>query len=159
MQNFVKNILIALLFVFIYGTASQAFAQNIGVSGEVGNGRLEKGKSAVVSIILDIPGDLHIQSNRPSRAELIPTRVKVTATGLKIGAINYPRGVVKTFGFSQTPLSVYEGRTVIRFNVTVPPNFKGNVAKIRAVVNYQSCTDKVCYPDRNGDVTLSASVK
>jgi len=153
------KIIFALAFVFIFGAASEVSAQNINIGGEVGNGRLEKGKTAVVSIILDIPGDLHTNSNKPSKRELIPTRLRISGAGLKFGAINYPPGKVKTFSFSNTPLSVYEGRTILRVNVTVPPNFKGNVARIRAVVDYQSCTDEVCYPPRSGDVTLSASVR
>ena len=155
----IGKFIFVLAFVFIFGTASEVSAQNINISGEVGNGRLEKGKTAVVSIILDIPGDLHINSNTPSKRELIPTRLKISGTGLKFGAVSYPRGKVKSVSFSNTPLNIYEGRTIIRVNVTVPPTFKGNVARIRAVVDYQSCTDEVCYPPRSGDVTLSASVR
>lgn len=157
--KFANKIIFVLAFIFVFGAASEAFAQNISINGEVGNGRLEKGKSAVVSIILDIPGDLHVNSNKPSKRELIATRLKISGAGLTFGAVNYPPGKVKTFSFSNTPLSIYEGRTVLRVNVTVPQNFKGNVARIRAVVDYQSCTDEVCYPPRSGDVTLSASVR
>jgi hypothetical protein len=159
-NKLVHKIVLGFILAFIFGVGSlQASAQNISINGEVGNGRLEKGKPAVVSVILDIPGELHINSNRPSKAGLIATRLRVTAPGLKIGAISYPRGTMRKFGFSDTPLSVYEGRTVIRFNVTVPPTFKGNAAKIRAVVDYQSCTNEVCYPPRSGDITLSASIR
>lgn len=154
-----SKVILVLTFVFVFGSVSEVSAQNINISGEVGNGRLEKGKTAVVSIVLDIPGDLHVNSNKPSKRELIPTRLRISGAGLTFGAVNYPRGKVKTFSFSNTPLSIYEGRTVLRVNVTVPPNFKGNVARIRAVVDYQSCTDEVCYPPRSGDVTLSASVR
>jgi hypothetical protein len=159
-QKFLLQSFLVLAFIFVFGVASEAFAQgDIPISGAVGNGRLEKGKSAVVSVVLDIPGGLHVNSNRPSKPALIPTRIRVTAPGLKIGAVNYPRGAMKKFGFSEEPLSVYEGRTILRFNVTVPPNFKGNVAKIRAVVDYQPCTDEVCYRPRSGDITLSAAVR
>lgn len=157
--KFASKIFFVLAFVFVFGAVSEASAQNINISGEVGNGRLEKGKTAVVSIVLDIPGDLHVNSNRPSKRELIPTRLRISGAGLKFGAVSYPRGKVKSFSFSNTPLSIYDGRTVLRIPVTVPATFKGNVAKIRAVVDYQSCTDEVCYPPRNGDVTLSASVR
>ena len=162
--KFASKIVFILAVAFVFGASSHAVsaqsdAKNINISGEIGNGRLQKGKSAVVSLILDIPGNLHVQSNRPSKRELMPTTVKITAPGLKTGAINYPRGVVKTFGFSTTPLSVYEGRTVVRFNVTVPPNFKGDVAKIRAVVSYQPCEERECYRPRTGEVTLSAAVR
>lgn len=153
------KIIFVLAFVLIFGALSETSAQNINIGGEVGSGRLEKGKTAVVSIILDIPGDLHINSNKPSKRELIPTRLRISGAGLKFGAVSYPRGKVKIFSFSKTPLNIYDGRTILRVNITVPPTFKGNVARIRAVVDYQSCTDEVCYPPRSGDVTLSATVR
>lgn len=171
---FLGNLIFTLAFILLFTGASansvlaskevkKAKASStqgeVAVSGSIGNGKLQRGKSAVVSIVLNIPGGLHTNSNRPSKAGLIATRVKVTAVGLTVGAINYPRGQMRKFSFSEEPLSVYEGRTVIRFNVTVPANFKGNVARVRAVVDYQSCTDEVCYRPRSEDITLSASVQ
>ena len=157
----IQKLVLILVFAFVFGASGfTALAQGgITINGEVGKGSVQKGKSTVVSVILDIPDGLHINSNRPSKAGLIATRVKVTAPGLTVGAINYPRGINKKFSFADESLSVYEGRTAIRFNVTVPPNFKGSVAKIRAVVNYQSCTDEVCYRPRTDELTLSAAIK
>jgi hypothetical protein len=37
--------------------------------------------------------------------------------------------------------------------------FKGNAVKVRAVVRYQACTDEVCYPPKNKEITLTAKVK
>ena len=159
-HKFLNRLFLGLFMGLIFGASSlTASAQNISIDGSIGNGKLQKGKTAVATIVLNIPGELHINSSRPSRAGLIATRVKVTGAGLTIGKINYPAGKMVKFQFSDSELSVYEGRTTISFNVTVPDNFKGSVAKIRAVVNYQSCTNEVCYPPRNGDVTLSASGK
>jgi hypothetical protein len=156
-----SKVFLSFIFAFVFFAAdSTVRAQGeIGISGEVGNGRLQKGKTATVSVILNIPGGLHVNANNPGNRLAIPTRVNVSAAGLKVGAINYPRGKSKKFSFSEEQIIIYEGQTVIRFPVTVPPNFKGNVARMRVVVNYQSCTDEVCYRPRSGEITLSAAVR
>ena len=108
---------------------------------------------------MSIPGGLHVNSNRPNSEYAIPTVVRVSAVGAKIGGVSYPRGKNRKFGFSEDTLNVYEGRAAFGFNLTVPANFKGNVVKIRAVVRYQACTDEVCYPPKNKEITLTARVQ
>jgi thiol:disulfide interchange protein len=71
----------------------------------------------------------------------------------------YPRGKNRKFGFSEDTLNVYENRAVFNFNVSVPANYKGNAVKVRAVVRYQACTDEVCYPPKNKEITLTAQVR
>jgi thiol:disulfide interchange protein len=145
----------------IFGTfVFQANAQgNVNLSGSIGNGKLQKGKTATATIVMDIPNGLHVNTNRPGNQYSIPLKIRVTGAGLKLGAVNYPRGTVKKFDFSEDQLTVYEGRTTFRFTVNVPANFKGDAAKIRVVADYQSCTDEVCYRPRSGEVTLGAAVK
>lgn len=148
---------LALIFgAFVVNASAQG---NVDISGSIGSGKLQKGKTATATIVMNIPGELHVNSNRPLNRDLIATRVRATGAGLKIGAVSYPRGTNKKFGFSEEPLSVYEGRTTFRIPVTVPANFKGDVAKIRVVVNYQSCSNEVCYRPREGEITLSAAVR
>lgn len=142
-------------FIFIAGGLVEADAQTI--SGSIGT--VKRGGSAKGTILMSIPGGLHVNSNRPNSQYAIPTVVKVSAVGAKVGAVSYPRGKNRKFGFSEDTINVYEGRTSFGFNLTVPANFKGNVVKVRAVVRYQACTDEVCYPPKSKEVTLTAKVQ
>jgi DsbC/DsbD-like thiol-disulfide interchange protein len=151
-----RKIFIGLIFVFGLFFALDASAQD--VSGSIGNGTVKRGGSTRGTIVLDIPGGLHVNSNRPNNEYQIPTRVRVTGAGLRLGAVSYPRGKTKKFQFSETPISVYEGRAVFNFNVNVPANYKGNTIRVRAVVNYQACNDEVCFQPRQKEVTLTARV-
>ncbi|MDQ3132479.1 MAG: protein-disulfide reductase DsbD N-terminal domain-containing protein [Acidobacteriota bacterium] len=128
-------------------------------SGSIGNGTITRGGSSRGTIVMDIPGGLHVNSNRPNSEYAIATVVRVSGTGAKIGGISYPRGKSRRFQFSEDAINVYEGRTVFNFNVNVPANFKGNTVKVRAVVRYQACTDEVCYPPKNKEITLTATVR
>ena len=129
------------------------------VTGSVGNnGTVKRGDTARGIVALSIPGGLHVNSNKPNSPYAIPTSVRITGSGVQIAGVNYPRGHNRKFAFSENTINVYEGRTPITFRVKVPENFRGNVIRIRAVVRYQACTDEVCYPPRNKEITMTARV-
>ncbi len=141
--------------IFLAGGCLQANAQTF--SGSIGT--IKRGGSAKGTIVMSVPGGLHVNSSRPNSEYAIPTVIRVSATGAKVGTVGYPRGKTRKFGFSEDSINVYEGRTAFSFNVSVPANFKGNLVKVRAVVRYQACTDEVCYPPKNKEITLTARVK
>ncbi|MGB7201358.1 MAG: protein-disulfide reductase DsbD N-terminal domain-containing protein, partial [Pyrinomonadaceae bacterium] len=129
------------------------------VSGSLGNGAVSRGATAKGSVVLSIPGGLHVNSSRPNSEYAIPTSVRVSGQGVRTGGINYPRGKNRKFQFSESVINVYEGRVSIPFTVTVPANFRGDTVRVRAVVRYQACTDEVCYPPKSKDVTITARVR
>jgi DsbC/DsbD-like thiol-disulfide interchange protein len=142
---------------FFVGGVFSVSAQT--VSGSLGNGTVSRGATAKGSIVLSIPGGLHVNSSRPNSEYAIPTSVRVSGQGVRSGGISYPRGRNRKFQFSESVINVYEGRVSIPFTVTVPANFRGDVVRVRAVVRYQACTDEVCYPPKSKDVTITARVR
>ncbi|HEY0659134.1 MAG TPA: protein-disulfide reductase DsbD domain-containing protein [Pyrinomonadaceae bacterium] len=154
MKKIIFGAIFTFAFLFLAGGAN---AQSF--NGSIGNGSITRGGSARATIVMDIPGGLHVNSNRPNSEYAIPTSVRVSAPGAKIGGVNYPRGKTRRFQFSDDAINVYDGRTIFNFNVNVPANYKGNTVKVRAVVRYQACTDEVCYPPKNKEITLTARVR
>jgi DsbC/DsbD-like thiol-disulfide interchange protein len=134
-----------------------AHAQSL--SGSIGNGTVERGATTRASVVLNIPGGIHVNSFRPNSEYAIPTTVRVSANGVKLGAITYPRGRNRKFAFSENAINVYEGRVAFGFNVTVPANYKGSSVRVNATVRYQACTNDVCYPPRTKPITLTARVR
>jgi hypothetical protein len=155
MKKLLLGLFLSAAFTFLAGSFYQTNAQSI--SGSIGS--VKRGGSTKGTIVMSIPGGLHVNSSRPNSEYAIPTVVRVSAVGAKIGGVSYPRGKNRKFGFSEDTLNVYEGRAAFGFNLTVPASFKGNVVKIRAVVRYQACTDEVCYPPKNKEITLTARVQ
>lgn len=151
-----KNYIFGAIFTFVFLVAANAVTAQT-FSGSIN--AVARGGSARGTIVMDIPGGLHVNSNRPNSEYAIPTTVRITAPGAKIASIGYPRGKSRRFQFSEDAINVYEGRTVFNFNVSVPANYKGNTVRVRAVVRYQACTDEVCYPPKNKEITLTARVK
>ena len=152
MKKFIfTTLFLTLAFVFAFEANAQTITGSIPA--------VKRGGSTRGSIVLSIPGGLHVNSFRPNSEYAIPTTVRVTGAGLKFGAVNYPRGRNRKFEFSENEINVYEGRVVFTFNVSVPANYKGDTIRVRAVVRYQACTDEVCYPPKSKEITLTAAVK
>ena len=146
-----------------YTTAAPApQSENIGINGFFSVDPAQQGSTFRAAIVLDIPRGLHVNANRPLGKYSVPTKVKIDAPrGLRISAVSYPRGTVRTFRFGGAEaerLAVYEGRTILRFNVTVPPGQELGVAHIRANVQFQSCSDEVCFPPARRELTLPIAI-
>jgi DsbC/DsbD-like thiol-disulfide interchange protein len=146
------SLFLAIGFIFVGDAQAQS------VSGSVNNAR--KGKIARGYVVLQIPGNLHVNSYRPRSEYAIPTRVSVSGTrGVKAYGVTYPPGKTRKFSFSDTPINVYEGRVVFGFKVRVPSNYRGSTIRVKADVKYQACTDEVCYPPKTKSVWINASVQ
>lgn len=137
-------------------------AQNgkVGVGGFFSVDPAAQGTTFQAAIVLNIPHGLHVNANKPLGKFAIPTRVTVEAPrGLKVTPVSYPAGKVMSFPFAPNEkIAVYEGVLIMRFSVTVPPNFELGVARIRVVVNYQSCTDDVCFPPQKNELVLPIAI-
>ena len=135
---------------------------NIGVNGFFSVDPAQRGSTFQGAIVLDIPGGLHVNSNRPLGKYAVPTKVSIDAPrGLRVSSVSYPRGAVRTFRFGGAEaerLSVYERTAVIRFTVTVPAGQELGVARIRANVQFQSCSDEVCFPPARRELTLPIAI-
>lgn len=135
---------------------------NIGVNGFLSVDRAQQGSSFQAAIVMDIPGGLHVNANKPLGKYSVPTVLKIDVPrGFRITPINYPRGTVRTFRFGgsdESRIAVYEGRTIFRFNVSVPANQPFGVENVRVSVRFQSCTDEVCYPPATRNLDLHIGV-
>ncbi|HJU56454.1 MAG TPA: protein-disulfide reductase DsbD N-terminal domain-containing protein [Pyrinomonadaceae bacterium] len=153
------GLLLALPAGFRAGAHAPAAQANIRVNGFFASDKAQRGRTVQAAVVLDIPDGFHINSNRPLAKFLIPTSVKIEAPGgIKIGPVSYPRAQLRTFSFSQDKLSVYEGRAVLRFNVTVPADFQTGVTELRARVKYQSCNDEACFPPATRNITMPIAI-
>jgi DsbC/DsbD-like thiol-disulfide interchange protein len=152
-------IIAAVLILFTQIQVASAQAPNIGVNGYFANDKAQKGRIVQAAVVIDIPSGYHINSSRPLESFLIPTSLKVEApSGVRVGAVMYPRAALRKFKFSQKQLSVYENKVILRFNVTVPANYSGGSVDLKAHLRLQSCNDEVCFPPKNFDQNMRIDV-
>ncbi|MBA2735136.1 MAG: hypothetical protein H0U54_20015 [Acidobacteria bacterium] len=132
---------------------------NFGVNGFFSADKAQRGRTVQAAVVLEVPSGFHVNSSRPLAKFLIPTSLKIEAPGgIKVGPISYPRALLRSFSFSPDKLSVYEGRAVLRFNVTIPANFLSGVTELRARLKYQSCNDEACFPPTTRTVAMPIAI-
>jgi DsbC/DsbD-like thiol-disulfide interchange protein len=141
-------------------TPAPQSAPNIPVEGSLASNKTQRGRTVQGTILMDIPSGYHVNSNRPLEKFLIPTQLQIEAPkGIRVGTIVYPRALLRSLKFSKNKVSVFEGRTTIRFNVTVPRSFTGNSAELKARLRFQSCSDDLCFPPQTREVKLWFNVE
>ena len=158
MKPIIRILLAITIALFVHAVAA-AQAPNIGVNGYFATDKAQKGRAVQAAVVIDIPSGYHINSSRPLESFLIPTSLKVEASsGVRVGAVMYPRAALRKFKFSQKQLSVYENKVILRFNVTVPANYSGGSIDLKARLRLQSCNDEVCFPPKNFDQNMRIEV-
>src|SRR5215210_4479768 len=136
-----------------------AQSSNIGVNGFFAADKAQRGRSLQAAIVVDIPGGYHVNANKPLGKYAIPTVLKIEAPGgVRISPVSYPRANVRRFSFSEEQLAVYEGRAVLRFNITIPANFDAGVTELRARLKFQSCTDDTCFPPETREIRMPIGI-
>jgi hypothetical protein len=132
---------------------------NIRVNGFLSLDKVQRGRNVQAAVVMDIPNGYHVNSNRPGNKFSIGTALKIDAPGgIRVGPVSYPRAQVRKFSFSEDSVAVFEGRAVLRFNVTVPANYQVGVTQLRVRLKYQSCTDEVCFPPATRDINLPLTI-
>ncbi|MEZ5306418.1 MAG: protein-disulfide reductase DsbD family protein [Pyrinomonadaceae bacterium] len=129
------------------------------VSGSISNGRVSKGKTVRGVVTLNIPKGLHVNSYKPNSKYAVPTTVTLTSPDGRVYGLTYPAGKSKKFGFSDSPISVYENRASFGFKFAVPSRYSRKTVRVKAVVRYQACTDEVCYAPKSKTIWITAVVR
>jgi hypothetical protein len=143
-----------------FAAALPQSAPNIPVDGSLAANKVARGRTLQGTIVMDIPSGYHANSNRPLEKFLIATQLQFdTPQGIRVGPIVYPRASLRSLKFSKNKVSVFEGRTTIRFTVTVPRNFSGNSAELKGRLRFQACNDDTCFQPQTREVKLWLGVE
>jgi thioredoxin:protein disulfide reductase len=135
-------------------------ASDVNVSGSIAPDKVKKGRVVRASVVMEIPKGLHVQSSKPLDKYLIATKLDVeTPSGMTTGPISYPRPVMRNLKFSKGAVAVYEGRAILRFNVTVPANYGGSSGEIKGKLRFQACNDESCFPPVTREVKMWLNVE
>jgi len=120
-----------------------------------------RGGSFQLAVVLKIRPGFHINARKPSAEYLIPTDLHANLpAGFKsVGEICYPKGELKTFAFSKTPLNVYQDKVVLRVPLAAQSDAPLGAQHIPLKLRYQACNNKECLPPRTVEVTLSVDVQ
>jgi thiol:disulfide interchange protein DsbD len=156
----ISSIVILLIPVTFYSSPAPQSAADVNISGSIAPDKVKKGRIARASVVMDIPAGLHVQSSKPLDKFLIATKLDVeTPSGMQVGPVSYPRALMRKLKFSKGMVAVYEGRAVVRFNVTVPANYSGGSGEIKGKLRFQACNDESCFPPVTREVKMWLNVE
>jgi len=148
-----------LRWVLIFAAASISFAQiNVLSVGEVAPLRVKAGQSVEAKVPLQLKAGYHVQSNMPTEDYLIPLKLTWNPGTLTAGPVGYPKPKFEKYVFEEKPLSVFTEDFVVTTRFTAPPSAAAGPATVTGKVRYQACTDKMCLPPRNVEVTVKVTV-
>lgn len=117
----------------------------VAVSTFVSLSGVHPGGTGVLAVVGDIVHGWHVNAHIPSEDFLIPTEVTwKPVDGIVLMETSYDEGVMLAFEFSDTPLSVYDGRFMARVPFQVAPGVAPGTLTVEGNLIYQPCSDTLC---------------
>jgi hypothetical protein len=129
------------------------------VTATVEEVKLAAGGAGEAAVRLDIAGGYHVNANPASDKFYVATEVRAEAQeGVTPGKPVYPAGLQRKLGFSEKPLSVYEGSAVIKLPLRADKTAAKGRHTLRARVRVQPCNDQECLRPREIDATIPVTI-
>ena len=121
--------------------------------------KVKAGAPARLELVLDIDDGYHINSNRPTDKNLVATALKFDrAQGLTLSPVVYPKARMQKFEFSAKPLSVFEGKTPLRFTARALPSAPAGGLTLKGKLTLQACNNQLCLRPQTVDVEIPIEV-
>ena len=106
-----------------------------------------RGHAFEIAVVAKISPGFHINAHEPSEEYLIPTKITADLPlGVALVETTYPRGVMRAFRFSKTPLRVYEGSFTVKMKLRAESAAPLGSKKIGLTIGYQACNQDACLP-------------
>jgi hypothetical protein len=122
--------------------------------------KIKRGGAAQIAVIVEVDEGYHINSNRPAEKYLIPTALKVEhAAGLATALVSYPRAKLQKFEFSEKPLSVFEGKAILKLTVRALTSLATGGQTLKAKLTVQACNNQQCLRPQTIDVSIPLQVE
>lgn len=118
-----------------------------------------RGRAFAIAVVAKISPGFHVNAHMPSEDYLIPTKILADLSpGVFVVETTYPRGVMRAFRFSKTPLRVYEGSFTVLMKLRANGSAPLGPQKIGLTVAYQACNQDACLPPTKVPVTADLQI-
>jgi thioredoxin:protein disulfide reductase len=118
-----------------------------------------RGRAFEIAVVAKISPGFHINAHQPSEDYLIPTKITADLLpGVFLVETTYPRGVMRAFRFSKTPLRVYEGSFTVMMKLRANESAPIGPQKLPLTVGYQACNQDACLPPTKIQLTADLEI-
>ena len=159
-----KSVSLFWLLVVVGSLGSVALAQGSAKVVKVSPGesvyKLKRGGSVQVAVNIEVDEGYHINSNRPAEKYLIATALKIEhIAGLTTTPVIYPKAKLQRFEFSQKPLSVFEGKAVLKLTARALASLATGSQTLKGKLTVQACNNQQCLRPQTIDVSIPLRVE
>jgi thioredoxin:protein disulfide reductase len=121
--------------------------------------KIVAGQPFRLAVVATIEPGWKVNSHTPLEDYLIPTEAAIAPTdGLSFGAPVYPAHKEKKLPFSEKPLALYEGETVILVEGKADASAAPGPRSLRATLDVQPCNDAQCLAPTQLEAFLDVEV-
>ena len=112
-----------------------------------------------VAVVIDVAEHWHINANPANAEGLIPTTLTLpSAASVVIDRIVYPKGATTKVSWSDGPVSLYTGHTIIFAEGHVNAASQPGPVKLEGSLRYQACNDQVCIAPKTIPVVIETEI-
>jgi thiol:disulfide interchange protein DsbD len=120
---------------------------------------IPRGHAFEIAVVAKITPGFHVNAHEPSEEYLIPTKITADLpAGVTVVETDYPRGIMRSFNFSKTPLRVYEASFTVRLKLRTGNSAPIGHQKIALTVGYQACNQDSCLPPTKIPASLDLDI-
>ena len=120
---------------------------------------IHPGRVVVLELKVELPEDIHVQSDEPRDPFLIPTILTFTLPeGVTVEEITYPPSTDFVQTGQEEPLAVFEHEFRIEVRLAVGGDVSPGELVVPGRFRYQACDDAVCFPPTTADVEWRLNV-
>jgi len=153
----IKSIISFLIVLFLIKTGYSQ--QNVTIDASSSKKDFFISENIKINVKADIQSGFHINANKISDPDLIPTTIEIDGGDLKVSKISWPSAQKLKFSFSETELDVYEGSINVGLNLKASKNTKPGKYEVKGTFHYQACNDRACFSPKDVPFTVTVTLK
>ncbi len=107
---------------------------------------IQPGQTVTVELRVELPENIHVQSDKPRDPYVIPTLLTLTLPeGVTVEEITYPASTDFLLTGWKEPLAVFEHEFTIEVRLALAADVSPGEMVVPGSLLYQACDDRVCF--------------
>ena len=121
---------------------------------------IHPGQTVTVELRVELPENIHVQSDKPRDPYVIPTLLTFTLPeGVTVEEITYPESTDFLLEDWDEPLAVFDHEFTIEVRLALDADLAPGEVVVPGSFLYQACDDRICFPPRTAAVEWRMDVE
>jgi len=121
---------------------------------------IRAGQNVTLLLGVELPEDIHVQSDQPRDPYVIPTLLSFTLPeGLTVEEITYPESTDFLLEDWDEPLAVFDHEFTIEVQLALDADLAPGEVVVPGSFLYQACDDRICFPPKTAAVEWRMDVE